>query len=304
MRIDRRFWIVVTLSLFWAFLVSSVFYRLVRGPEAEAGHSRNQKSLVVATRPLPLGDTITRDSVRTREVPDDLFPKGAFSKVEDVLDRPVISPILPDEPVMETRLAGRGAGLGLAPMIPDGMRAIAVRVNDVVGVAGFILPGMHVDVLSTGTVPGRGDMVTRTVLENIAVLSVGQTIQVDAKSQAINAAVVTLLVNPSEAEALALANSEARIQLALRNSADSKTSHSAGRQLHELFAGGTNLPDEAASGFRRLPAAPAMRSVPAAQSAALVLHPAPPAADEPRSMVVIRGSKKTVEVFPAVGTSQ
>ena len=304
MRIDRRFWIVVTLSLFWAFLVSSVFYRLVRGPEAEAGHSRNQKSLVVATRPLPLGDTITRDSVRTREVPDDLFPKGAFSKVEDVLDRPVISPILPDEPVMETRLAGRGAGLGLAPMIPDGMRAIAVRVNDVVGVAGFILPGMHVDVLSTGSVPGRGDMVTRTVLENIAVLSVGQTIQVDAKSQAINAAVVTLLVNPSEAEALALANSEGRIQLALRNSADSKSSHSPGRQLHELFAGGTD-PPAAAPASRQSPAAPAMHSVPAEQSAlAHVLAPAVPAADPPQSMVMIRGSKKTVEVFPAAGASQ
>lgn len=303
MRIDRRFWIVVTLSLFWALLVSSVFYRLARGPEAAAGHSRNQKVLVVASRPLPLGDTITRDSVHTRNVPEDLFPKGGFSKVEDVLDRPVISPILPDEPVMETRVAARGAGLGLAPMIPDGMRAIAVRVNDVVGVAGFILPGMHVDVLSTGSVPGRSDTVTRTVLENITVLSAGQTIQVDAKSQAINAAVVTLLVSPTQAEALALANSEGRIQLALRNSTDAQTSHSPGRQLRELYAESRESLPEPQAAFTRLPVTPAVhtRTQPASVLPRMPV-PVAPSPDASQSMVVIRGSKKSVEIFPTTGT--
>src|SRR5579872_1961003 len=140
MRLDRRFLIVTGVSLVWAFLVSAVFFRLARGPEAGGAYSKRQKALVVAARPLPLGDTIARDSVRIRHVPEDLFPSGGFTRVEDVLDRPVISPILADEPVVDLRLASRGAGPGLGPMIPDGMRAIAVRVNDVVGVAGFILP--------------------------------------------------------------------------------------------------------------------------------------------------------------------
>ena len=304
MRVDRRFGIVVVLSLFWALLVSAVFYRLARGPEAGAAYARNQKLLVVATRPLPLGDTIGRDSVRVRSVPENLFPNGAFSRVEDVLDRPVISPILPDEPIMETRLASRGAGLGLAPMIPDGMRAIAVRVNDVVGVAGFILPGMHVDVLSTGRAPGRDETVTRTVLENITVLSVGQTVQVDAHSQSINAAVVTLLVNPEEAEALTLANNEGRIQLVLRNSTDQKPRRPPGRDLREIFAtaGQENqdrsitvaAPNRAATVASPAPERPVKPETLRAETIAPIPPPPAPGQDQ---MVIIRGTKKTVEIF-------
>ena len=296
------------LSLFWAFLVSAVFFRFARGSEAGA-YSKRQKPLVVAARPLPLGDTIGRDSVRTRNVPEDLFPAGGFSRVEDVLDRPVISPIMADEPVMDSRLASRGSGPGLGPMIPDGMRAIAVRVNDVVGVAGFILPGMRVDVLSTGRAPGRDEIVTRTVLENIGVLSVGQTVQVDSKSQAINAAVVTLLVNPEQAEALALANNEGRIQLVLRNSTDHRTRRPPGRELRELFA---------VSGAREQQAAPQQDSVPPRQAAAAKPRavPAPTAGARrqaasvaaphagPELVVIFRGPKKSVEEFPAMKASQ
>jgi len=291
MRFDRRFLIVVGLSLLWALLVSSVFYRLARGPEAGAAWSGSQKRLVVASRPLPLGDTVRRDSVHTRNVPVSLSPKGAFSRIEDVLDRPVISPILPDEPLVDTRLASRGAGVGLAPMIPDGMRAISVRVNDVVGVAGFILPGMHVDVLSTGRIPGRDDTITRTVLENIAVLSSGQTIQADARSQSINAAVVTLLVRPEQAEALALANSEGRIQLVLRNSTDQKSIRLAGRQLRQLFAPGDEPgpPDAPRRPSRtvggRRPAAEPVRLMTVPRSAA-------------REVVVFNGAQRSVAVFP------
>src|ERR1051326_8273198 len=97
MRFDRRFLIVMALSLLWALLVSAVFYRLARGPRAGAAYSGTQKSLIVASRPLPLGEMVTRDSVRTRSVPEDLFPKGAFSDVEDVLNRPVISTIRSEE---------------------------------------------------------------------------------------------------------------------------------------------------------------------------------------------------------------
>jgi pilus assembly protein CpaB len=305
MRLDRRFAIVVALSLVWALVVSAVFYRLARGPDTGAAYSRNHKPLVVAARPLPLGDTVSRESVHMRSVPEDLFPRGGFSRVEDVLDRPVISPILPDEPIVDSRLASRGAGPGLGPMIPTGMRAISVRVNDVVGVAGFILPGMHVDVLSTGRALGHDEIVTRTVLENITVLSVGQTVQVDARSQAINAAVVTLLVNPEEAEALTLANNEGRIQLVLRNSTDQKPLKPRGRELHELFAavGGKEDIDRSltVAAPTKTQAPTRAASVSERRAAPALPPPLRPVADE---IVMIRGSKKTLEPIAAGRTNQ
>jgi pilus assembly protein CpaB len=309
MRLDRRFLIVMALSLFWAFLVSAVFFRVARGPQDGGDYSKRHKPLVVAARPLPLGDTISRETVRTRNVPEDLFPSGGFSRVEDVIGRPVISPILADEPIVESRLASRGAGPGLGPMIPDGMRAIAVRVNDVVGVAGFILPGMRVDVLSTGRAPGRDEIVTRTVLENIAVLSVGQTVQVDAKSQAINAAVVTLLVSPEQAEGLTLANNEGRIQLVLRNSTDQNAHRPPGRELRELFtvaARGPLPPVEPDGPPPRQSAAPRRQAQPSpaqprpSNSSAI----AAVAVAGPDQVVIFRGTKKSVELFPEVKTSQ
>ena len=149
MRTDKRFVVVLGVSLLWALLVTAIFTRVAgRGKGARAAGP--EKPLVVATRPLPLGSVLARDAIQLRSVPERLFPSGGFSRLEDVLERPVISPIQADEPVLEARIAARGSGIGLAPMIPPGMRAISVRVNDVVGVAGFVLPGMRVDVLVTG----------------------------------------------------------------------------------------------------------------------------------------------------------
>ncbi len=115
----------------------------------------------MATRPLGVGVMVKPADVKIVKIATEAFPKGAFSKVEEVLDRPVVSNILLDEPMLEGRLAAKGSGLGLAPTIPVGMRAVTVRVNDVAGVAGFVLPGMRVDVLVTGRPPtGDGDMTT------------------------------------------------------------------------------------------------------------------------------------------------
>ena len=163
MRFDRRFVIVVGCSLLWAFLVAGVFYRVAAGSRGPRRPTPG-KTLVVASQPLPFGTVINSDSIKTIEVPENLFPKGGFSRKEDVLERSVISPIEPDEPIVEVRIAPKGSGLGLSPMIPPGLRAVAVRVNDVVGVAGYVLPGMRVDVLVTGRPPGINDTVTdRTV---------------------------------------------------------------------------------------------------------------------------------------------
>ncbi len=191
--------------------------------------------MVVATRPLGVGWMIKPADVKIDKVPSDAFPKGAFAKVEDVLDRPVISNVLLDEPILEGRLAAKGSGLGLAPTIPVGMRAVTVRVNDVAGIAGFVLPGMKVDVLVTGHPPNGDGTMTTTCLQNMLVLSAGTTMTPDPRGQTIKAPTVTLLVDPEQAETLTLANSEGRIQLVLRNSSDQTIEKTTGRFVSELY---------------------------------------------------------------------
>ena len=297
MRVDRRFVVVMGVSLLWALVVSAAFFRLAGGGGRTRAASRKQ--VVVATRPLPAGSTLDRDAVKLRGVPDDVFPAGGFSRVEDVLERPVISGIQPEEPVVEARLAVKGSGAGLGPMIPPGMRAISVRVNDVAGVAGFVLPGMRVDVLVTGKPPNRVDTETQTVLQNIPVLSAGQTITTDGKSQPITAPVVTLLVTPGEAEALTLANTEGHIQLVLRNSTDQVSAPTRGRRLHELYgaaAPAEEIRDLGPRKVRRAEAQPAAGVAPRVAATAA-------ATPEPEQMVLIIGAVKKVQVFtPEQGT--
>src|SRR5207302_7739069 len=127
----------------------------------------DQRDVVVSTRPLSAGSMIKPADVKLVRVSLEAAPKGSFSKVEEVLDRPVISPILLDEPILEGRLAVKGSGMGLAPTIPVGMRAVTVRVNDVAGAAGFVLPGLKVDVLVTGHPPSGDSNMTTTVLQNV-----------------------------------------------------------------------------------------------------------------------------------------
>jgi len=301
MHLDRRFLIVVGLSLVWALLVSGVFYRVAAGSRSEATIGR-EKPVVVAVRPLPMGAMIEPDCVKLSSLPESRFPKGGFSKIEEVQGRPVVSPIEPDEPLVEARLGARGSGAGLAPMIPPGMRAVSVRVNDVVGVSGFVLPGMRVDVLVTGRPAGRDDTVTATVLQNVPVLSAGTTIQADPKSQPISTTVVTLLVTPAQAEAVTLANAEGKIQLVLRNATDQQVNQMGGRHLHELYAADRVVvpaPEPAKPPTeRRKPAAvPVVTPVPAAAPAPAPAAVAAPAVDN--SVLMIRGNQKTVETAPA-----
>jgi len=296
MRMDRRFVVVLAVSLVWALVVTALFRRMTGGGDRRRADA--EKPLVVASRSLPLGSLLTRDAVHLRSVPERMFPAGGFSRIEDVLDRPAVSGIQPDEPVIEARLAARGSGMGLAPLIPTGMRAIAVRVNDVVGVAGFVLPGMRVDVLITGRPSNYPGTVTRTVLQNIMVLSAGQAIQADGKS-AISAPVVTLLVTPSDAEALTLANNDGHIQLVLRNSTDDSIAATRGREWNELYAG--RAVETAVK-----PSEPAKtRPRPAPAPTVVAPAPAPVAAAAPpvEAVVVIRGNVKTAEQ-PSKGSGQ
>ncbi len=288
---DRRFLTVLGVSLVFALVVSSIFYQMT---SRSSGGSKkpevsDMRDLVVASRPLSVGVSVKPPDVKVVKVSSQAFPKGAFSKVEEVIDRPVISNILVDEPVLEGRLAMRGSGLGLAPVIPVGMRAVTVAVNEVIGVAGFVLPGMRVDVLVTGTPPDGRNRMTTTVLQNIVVLSAGQAMQPDAGGKPISAPTVTLLVTPAQAETMTLAGNEGRVQLVLRNGSDQTIETTPGRVASELYGGVRRPRTDESSAAARPRAKPVI-------TVAAPPPPPPPAPPPPDEVVVIRGTAKTVEV--------
>jgi len=308
---DRRFLTVLGVSLVFALVVSSIFYQMTAraGTPVKKVERTDQHDVVVAARPLGIGVTVKPGDVKIVKMPVEQAPKGGFSKVEEVLDRPIVSNILQDEPVLEGRLAARGSGLGLAPIIPVGQRAVTVRVNEMVGVAGFVLPGLRVDVLVTGKPPeSTGTMMTSTVLQNILVLSAGQTIQPDQRGNAINAPTVTLLVNPDQAETLTLAGNEGRIQLVLRNGSDQNIETTRGHDLNELFGGKRSVAKKQGNGNANTPengsdmprrpvrVAPAPVRIAAAPPApAPIVAAVPPPPPPPEEIVTFRGTVKSVE---------
>jgi pilus assembly protein CpaB len=269
--------------------VAAIFYQVSSHASAKAP-ATNMKDVVVAVENLPLGVAIKPNHVKTAKIPVEMFPKTAFMKVDDVLDRSVVSAIMADEPLLEGRLAPRGSGMGLAPIIPTGMRAMAVRVNEIIGVAGFILPGMRVDVLVTGRPPnGATSDVTTTVLQNITVLSANQQMQPDNRGQAIPATVVNVLVTPSQAEILTLAGNEGRVALVLRNAIDQKIEEVKGHETGELY-----------NGFRKVAPPPQVRIARAAPKPAPIAPPPPPPPAPvvvPEEIIMIRGREKSVEVL-------
>lgn len=294
---DRRFLTVLGVSLVFALIVSSVFYQMTSRGGSTKAETTNQKDIVVATRPLSVGVMVKPPDVKISKVSADSFPKGAFSKVEDVLDRPVVSNILLDEPILDGRLAAKGSGLGLAPTIPVGMRAVTVRVNDVAGVAGFVLPGMHVDVLVTGHPPNENGDMTTTCLQNILVLSAGQTMQPDARGQAMPSPTVTLLATPEQAETLTLAGNDGRIQLVLRNSSDQTIEKTAGRVVTELYNGHRQAPTPPPAPEEKRPPRPRPVAV-KPPPPPVVVAAAPPPPPPPDQIIMIRGTQRTVETIP------
>ncbi len=255
---------------------------------------------MITTRPLGVGVMIKPADVKVIKVVASAFPKGGFSKIEDVLDRPVISNMLLEEAVLEGRLAAKGSGLGLAPTIPVGMRAVTVRVNDIASVAGFVLPGMKVDVLVTGHPPAAEGDITTTVLQNMLMLSSGTTMQADARGQAIQAPSVTILATPDQAELLTLAGNDGKIQLVLRNSSDQSTEKTSGRVVAELYGNRRPAakPDPAPTPVVHRTAAPAAAPKPVQVVVQSAPPPPPVAPPAPDQVVMIRGTQRTVELVP------
>jgi pilus assembly protein CpaB len=180
------------------------------------------RRVVVANADLALGSELRADDLATLEWPASSVPEGAFDNANALVGRGLIMTVVRHEPILPAKLASKEAGSGLPPIIPAGKRAMSVKVNEVIGVAGYVLPGTHVDVLATASPSNRTeDTTSKVVLSNVEVLAAGTRLEQDSKdSKPMQVTVVTLLVTPDEAERLTLASTEGKIQLALRNPLD------------------------------------------------------------------------------------
>lgn len=245
---NRRTMIVMLLAIGCGLVAGySALQLLQRQPAPlQAAEPSTATQAVIARRDLPVGHLVGEEDVRLIDWPGEALPEGYARSVAEVIGRGLIQAVRLNEPLLESKLAGRGNGGGLPIVVPEGMRALTVRVDEVVGVAGFIDQGTRVDVILSMVPPqdGRGDPVTRIILQNVEVLARGQNIQRDEQGQPLLVTVVTLAVTPDEAEQLAAAAMNARIQLALRNMIDVKEVRTQGVRMTGLLTlqGGARLP--------------------------------------------------------------
>jgi pilus assembly protein CpaB len=247
-------------ALLLAFGASAFVYHAFRQASAAPAVIAMQH-IVVAAEPLPLGTLLDASKLKTIPWSSSEPVTGMFTKIEDCASRALITSVAENEPILEAKLAPRESGAGLPATIPAGMRALSVAVNDVIGVAGFVTPGTTVDVLVTGVVPGTTQgtpsTVTRTILENVRVLAAGQKIQQDRDGKPETVPVITLLVAPEDAGKLAMASTQGKIQLALRNTVDVKATNPAPVLESALFASGAApVPEHVAAAPRKVIATP------------------------------------------------
>lgn len=235
---NRRLVAVFAFALVVATITSFAVYRLIALQARTPARQVSANKLVVAARDLQVG-TLIRDFDLTEISWSGPVPENTIRTKQEGIGRGVIATIYQNEPILDHRLAPKGAGAGLAATIPVGMRAVALRVNEVVGLAGFVLPGMRVDVLVAGNAPGsdpgQAGTLCRTVLQNIEVLSAGQRIEKNADGKPESAQVVNLLVSPNQAEILNLASDETKVQLVLRNPLDTQEQTTQGISMAGLF---------------------------------------------------------------------
>ena len=282
---NARMIVVVAIAVLTAALASFGVYEGVRRiPPVKV--ETPSAFVVVAAKPLEMGIRLTKDDVKVIPWPARNPIEGSFSKVEQVVDRGLTASVVANEPISEGRLAPKAAGAGLPPVIKPGMRAMSVKVNEVIGVAGFVVPGSRVDVLVT--IRQEKDSMTRAVVSNVEVLTAGTKYdQGEAKkdTKPIPTTVVTLMVDPSDAERIALAAAEGQIMLALRNPLDTQATATAGVRTGSLMAAATTETRAPRPVVRR-----PVRSDPVVAS-----HVDPPPA--PRVVITYKASKRGEEVL-------
>src|SRR6201995_1958796 len=221
---QNRMIVGLAIALVVAFVLSTFVYKQFQ--KASAVKPVDTEHVVVAASAMPLGTRVDASNLKLISWPAGQSVAGMFNSIDQAANRALITPVAANEMILDSKLAPKEAGAGLPAVIPEGMRAMSVAVNDVVGVAGFVTPGTKVDVLVTGKLVGQNhtedDTITRTILENISVLAAGQKIEQDREGKPQTVPVITLLVSPEDAARLAMASTQGKIQLALRNTVVSK----------------------------------------------------------------------------------
>jgi pilus assembly protein CpaB len=237
--------------------------------------------VVVAASDLDIGAELDASDVRVVDWPTSAMPQNAISDPNEVIGRGLILPIVQNEPFLPMKLAGKDSGSGLPPAIPPGMRAVSVRVNEVIGVAGYVLPGTHVDVVATvSPTSQQSDTTSKVILTDVQVLAAGTKIERDVeKDKPVSVNVVTLLVNPEESERLTLAANQGQIQLALRNPLDRAIPVTHGVKTAGLIGN-----------------PPPVNKVVITKAGVKTMAPVPVAAPEPMTVEIIRGDKRAHEV--------
>ena len=282
---STRTLVVVIVAIGVAALASFGVYRAIQKMPVREVEVRSLYQ-VVAVRELAMGSLITKDDVKLVAWPASSPVERGFTKIEDVLNRGLIDGIVANEPLTEGKLAPLEAGGGLPPTITEGMRALSVKVNDVIGVAGYVVPGTRVDVIVTLAARANNESMTRVVVSDVEVLTAGTRMDV-AKArdgQPIQANVVTLLVTPDDAERIALAATEGSIMLTLRNPLDRSPTKTAGVRTNMLMGAPAAQPEVKSTNTGRR---------------VMVRPPAPPPPPEPKPYTVetIRaGAKKAEEI--------
>ncbi len=279
-----RVLIVLALALTAGSVLAFATYNYVQQAPA-GGPGMPTKPVVVAAADLAIGAEIKAGDVKVVQWPASSLPAGAIGAPEEIVGRGLIMPVIENEPILPMKLASKEAGSGLPPVIPRGQRAVSVRVNEVIGVAGYVLPGTHVDVVATVNPSDKpSEMTSKVILTDVQVLAAGTKLEQDGEgNKPMPVSVVTLLVNPEESERLTLASGEGKIQLALRNPLDKEAPATRGIRAAALV--GTPAP------------APVARQAASRRTAApAVPAPPPPVVAEPTTVEVIRGDKRAREI--------
>jgi len=267
-----RLLMIAAMALALGLLVAGFVYQNLK--KGAGGGSEPGFQVMVAADDLQIGAKVEERDIKIISIPASDVPAGAPRKKADVLGHGVIIPISKGEFILANKLAGENE-TGLPSLISVGMRAVSVRVNEVVSVAGFVTPGTRVDVLLTGTPTGGNDQETTTVLQDVKVLASGHTLEKSATGEAQNTPVITLLVTPDDAQRLTLASSQGHIQLSLRNPLDTRQEEVPASSARGLYKGSA-------------PAAPA-----AVHHAFMAKTPTSPAAPSGISVEVYQGEKKS-----------
>ena len=284
----NRFFAVLVIAILAGGSLAYGTYNFMQSQPGTQTVAAPTQPVVVASADLSLGTDIKKEDLTVRQFPQGAAPEGSFSQPAELIGRGLIVPVVKNEPILTAKLASKEAGAGLPPVIPEGMRAVSVRVNEVVGVAGYVLPGTRVDVVATQSpTDQKQDTISKVVLSNVQVLTAGTRMEQDQEdAKPVQVTVVTLLVNPEQAERLALASTEGKIQLALRNPLDQGSPNTPGIRPSGLMSVSKAATPSTAPRSRTSQA----KVQPMAQPQ--IEAPAPPPAVE-----MIRGDKRSTEII-------